>query len=82
MVRAQIQLTPEQVRALRQLSLDTGRSIADLVRQAVDSHLRIQKRAGRAQKIQRALEIAGKFSSGTSDTSSRHDKYLADSIEP
>ena len=33
MIRTQVQLSPEQVEALRRLSAATGRSIADLVRQ-------------------------------------------------
>jgi hypothetical protein len=77
MVRTQVQLTEEQVKALRRISSSTGQSVADLVRQGVDRFLATQSIASRQERIERAMRVAGKFSSGKPDGSTRHDDYLA-----
>ena len=81
MVRTQIQLTETQLKALRQLSAMTGRSLADLVRQGVDLYLGAQGRVNREQQIERALRAAGKFSSGSADGSADHDRHLAEAFK-
>lgn len=78
MVRTQVQLTEEQMKALRQVSSATGQSIADLVRQGVDRLLAAQSGINREERIQRAMRVAGKFKSGSSDVSSQHDRYLTE----
>jgi hypothetical protein len=80
MVRTQIQLDEKQLQALRQSSSETGRSIADLVREGVDLYLSSRKRPSREEQIQRALAASGKFASGTTDTSARHDHYLSEAF--
>jgi hypothetical protein len=80
MVRTQVQLTEQQINALRQASTATGRSIADLIRQGVDQYLSSHGRVDPEERIRRALRVAGRFSSGASDVSSKHDKYLADAF--
>jgi hypothetical protein len=80
MVRTQVQLTEEQVRALKRLSAATDSSVADLIRQGVELYLGRQQRAGRDQQIERALRVAGKFSSGSTDGSVEHDRYLAEAF--
>lgn len=75
MVRTQIQLTEEQMQALRQLSAEKGQSVAELVRTGVDQMLRDTNRKARAQRF---LDAAGKFNSGLGDVSENHDKYLAE----
>jgi len=77
MIRTQVQFTDEQVQALRKLSASTGRSIADLVRQGVDSYLNTKPAPRPAHQVERALRVAGRFSSGASDVSAHHDRYLA-----
>jgi len=77
MVRTQVQLSEAQMKALRQISSATGQSIADLVRQGVDRFLTAQSSVSRQERIDRAMRIAGKFSSGKSDVSAHHDDYLA-----
>ena len=81
MVRTQIQFTPGQLKALRHLSAESGKSIADLVRQAVDRELILRGKTGREMKIQRALRAVGKFASGIRDTSLQHDRYIADAMK-
>lgn len=80
MVRMQIQLTEEQIEELRKLSVSSGRSIADLVRQGVDSLLNEKATSRPAHQVERALRVAGKFSSGSTDVSAHHDRYLAEAF--
>ena len=81
MVRTQIQLTEEQLGALRRISAGTGRSVADLVREGVKLYLEAQRRPPREELVRRALSIVGKFSSGPGDVSENHDRYLADAFD-
>jgi predicted DNA-binding protein len=78
MVRTQIQLTEEQQAALRAMSAATGRSIAQLIREAVDQTVSRANTRDRDEKIARAMRAAGKFGSGHRDVSSRHDEHLAE----
>ena len=73
MVRTQIQLTEEQMQALRQLSAEQGRSVAELVRTGVDHVLR---ESTREIRVKRFLSAVGKFNSGLKDIARNHDKYL------
>ena len=81
MVRTQVQLTGRQLDALRSLSAETGKSIAELVRLGVELYLDSQRRPSRADQIERARRIAGRFSSGKKDVSTHHDRYLAEAFE-
>jgi hypothetical protein len=76
MVRAQIQLTENQLDSLIRLSTSSGRPVADLIRQAIELYLCKQHPADLEARIKRALGVAGKFSSGADDVSARHDYYL------
>jgi hypothetical protein len=78
MVRTQVQLTQKQLQSLRQLSAATGRSLADLIRQGVELYVVSQQRPNRDQQIERALRVAGQFSSGSADGSLEHDRHLAE----
>jgi len=80
MVRTQVQLTEQQIEELRKLSVSSGRSVADLVRQGVDSLLQAKSTPRPAHQVERALRVAGKFSSGSTDVSTHHDRYLAEAF--
>ncbi len=80
MVRTQVQLSEQQLQALRKLSATTGRSIAGLIREGVDHYLNSQKGASRQHQIERALRAAGRFSSGSADGSAQHDRHLAEAF--
>ena len=80
MVRTQVQLTDRQLKSLREASAATGRSVADLVREGVDRYLAGRAGARREERIERAIRVAGRFSSGRSDVSSNHDKHLAEAF--
>jgi ribbon-helix-helix CopG family protein len=81
MVRTQIQLTENQLDSLKRLSTASGRSIADLIREAVDLCLRKQIAANLDERMKRALAAAGRFSSGVADVSAHHDHYLAEAFK-
>lgn len=66
MIRTQVQLTEEQVRALKEIALQENASIADLTRNAI---LMTERR-------HRALAVVGRCRSGQADVSERHDEYL------
>ncbi len=82
MVRTQIQLTEEQARALKELAALRQVSMAELIRQGVDTVIRSATAVDEAARIQRAIEAAGKFRSGKKDVSEHHDDYLAEAIQP
>ncbi len=80
MVRTQIQLTEEQASALKKLALSRHLSIAELIRQAVDNMIKTSTTIDIEERRKRAIEVAGRFSSGKRDISREHDKYLAEAF--
>jgi hypothetical protein len=80
MIRTQIQLTEEQANALKKLSLSRHLSIAELIRQAVDNILKSSTAIDTEERKKRAINAAGRFSSGKRDIAREHDKYLADAF--
>ena len=80
MVRTQIQLTEEQAKALKKMAASRHLSSAELIRRAVDSMIKSGPAADPEERRKRAIEIAGKFSSGKSDVSRKHDKYLTEAF--
>lgn len=77
MVRTQIQLTDEQMEALRALSAFEKKPLAELIRRSVQNFLD-QASSRESIKRQNALRVIGKFSSKADDGGTNHDKYLAD----
>ena len=77
MVRTQIQITESQSENLHRQASRTGRSIADLIRECIDRYLEVSER-NKNDLRERALRVAGRFSSGKSDISAEHDRYLAE----
>jgi Arc/MetJ-type ribon-helix-helix transcriptional regulator len=80
MVRTQIQLTDAQVEELKELASSRHLSVAELIRQAVDAILRTNASVGREERRSRALGVAGRFGSGASDISSKHDAHLVETF--
>jgi hypothetical protein len=79
MVRTQVQFTDNQIKALRQLSAQTGRSVADLTRDAVNHFL--SNRPNQTDLLlKRALSVVGAFTSGSHDGSTAHDRHLAETF--
>lgn len=80
MVRTQIQLTEEQVKALKKIALSRHLSVAELIRQAVDTVIRTNTMVDTEERQKRAIDVVGRFSSGKRDISRKHDKYLAEAF--
>jgi hypothetical protein len=80
MIRRQVQLTDRQLKALKHAAESTGRSVADLIREGVDQYLSRRSEIGREERIERAIRVAGAFSSGQTDVSARHDRHLAEAF--
>jgi hypothetical protein len=75
MIRTQIQLTEKQYRALKEEAHRRKLSLSEAVRGAVDLWLGQQRRG---ETVRRSLASIGRFHSGVSDVSERHDHYLAE----
>lgn len=75
MIRTQMQLREDQVRALKRKAAERGVSMAQVIRDAIDQSL---DRDDEDVKWERAFSVVGKFRSGLSDVSERHDDYLAE----
>jgi hypothetical protein len=82
MVRTQVLLTREQADELRKLAAAEHRSMADLVRDGVDTVLRSRAGGARGQAKARALGGVGRFRSGVPDLGTRHDDHLAEAWKP
>lgn len=81
MVRTQIQLTEEQAAALKGKAVTLGVSMAELIRRGVDMVLEPSEHGSKPERIRRAIEVAGRFSSGLSDVGTNHDKYLTEAFK-
>ena len=75
MVRTQVLLTEEQARAVKEIAAERGTSMAEVIRESVERLLEEKKRK---DKWARSMDIIGKFSSGLTDVSEKHDDYLAE----
>ena len=75
MIRTQIQLTEDQVRKLKALSLASNESMAALIRKAVE-RLLVTGHPHLAARYRQALSVAGKYEAAQSDTAVEHHRYL------
>jgi len=78
MIRTQVQLTEEQARALKEIAHRENASIAELTRRAIDLWLQTTSAISMTERRRRALAVVGRFRSGQSDVSERHDDYLSE----
>ena len=81
MVRTQIQLTEDQVKALEKMATSRHLSVAELIRRAVNTMIKSSHVVDVEERHQRALDIVGRFSSGKRDISRKHDLYLTDAYK-
>lgn len=79
MIRAQIQLTEDQMRRVRGLARQRRVSVAEVIRQAVDAMCDSTVDT-RADRYARAASLVGRFADreGATDVSTHHDDYLAE----
>lgn len=80
MVRTQIQLTEEQAKGLKRLAAAKKVSMAELIRQGVDTILRSNTGIDLDERRRRAIAAVGRFRSGKRDISEKHDQYLAEAM--
>ncbi|MEW6660887.1 MAG: ribbon-helix-helix protein, CopG family [Bacillota bacterium] len=81
MVRTQIQLTEQQIAALKTKAALEGVSMAELIRRGVNLVLDSSASTDTAERIRRAITVAGSFRSGLTDLSGNHDKYLTEAFQ-
>lgn len=77
MVRTQIQLTEAQAKALHELAIIKGVSMAELIRRSVDSYLQTIQ-PDKNELVKKAKEAAGKYNVATRDLARNHDHYLGE----
>ena len=75
MIRTQIQFQKNTYESLKTKSKETGKSISEIVRRALDRSIAAQEVD---QKWVRALKSMGKFSSGLNNLAEKHDDHLGD----
>lgn len=80
MVRKQVQLTKEQVAALKSRAAEENVSVSELVRRGVDLLNQARGALSKSERWERALSVAGRFESGRDDVSERHDDYLVEAF--
>lgn len=81
MVRMQIQFTEGQAEALRRQAAVQHRSVAAVVRDAVDRSLAARREPDRTELLRRARAVFGTFNSGLPDLAENHDHYLAEDFD-
>jgi hypothetical protein len=79
MVRTQIQLTDEQYTHLKELSLRSHKSLAEMIRVAVD-RLLMTEQPDRAALYRQSETVVSKYSAPAIDISVEHDRYLDDAF--
>jgi Arc/MetJ-type ribon-helix-helix transcriptional regulator len=78
MVRTQIQLTEEQAARMKSAAAKKGVSMAELIRQAIDTLLAKGGEKSEVELRRRAIEAAGRFHSGRRNVARDHDEYLSE----
>jgi predicted transcriptional regulator len=79
MIRTQIQLTEEQAEKLKELSRYSNKSMAALIRQAIDRYL-LTGKPDRAAQYRQAMALASKYEAPQSDIAIEHDRYLEEAF--
>jgi hypothetical protein len=80
MVRTQIQITPEQARALKRLAAREGKSIAELIRLSLDAMLRSGGIQDEVNLRHKARAAVGRLR-GPDNLAVNHDEYLAEALD-
>ena len=76
MIRTQVQLTEKQLVTVKRIAAERNMSMSEIIRQGLDCYLQQSIGSNREERIRRALDIVGKYRSGYSDVSERHDEHL------
>ena len=62
------------------MAVDQHKSMAEIIRQAVDFFGKAQQGGGDRQRRRRAMAAAGNFRSGVKDLAVAHDSYLTEAF--
>ena len=82
MVRSQVQFDREQLEAIRAIARSQGVSIAEAVRRAVEQYEERTASAATEEALRtRAQAVVGRYASGYRDTSTDHDRHLAEAFQ-
>lgn len=76
MVRTQIQLNEEQKKKLKEIAVQRGISVAELIRRGVDRIIEAYAEPDRDEMLRRAAEAAGRYRSAVKNAATEHDRYL------
>jgi hypothetical protein len=82
MIRTQIQLSEKQAKALKEIARRQHVSMAELIRRGVDVIIVSSYAVDPEARKKRAVDAAGRFSSGKGDVSRKHDDYLVEAMKP
>ncbi len=81
MVRTQIQLSEDEVAAVKRLARERSVSMAAVIREAVDQYVERESGVPLEERWRRSLAAVGAFRSGVPDLSQRHDEEFAAASE-
>jgi Arc/MetJ-type ribon-helix-helix transcriptional regulator len=81
MIRTQIQLTEKQARKLKDMAKAKNVSVSELIRQGIGLLLKNSSIVDSEERKKRALQAVGKFRSGLTDISEKHDEYLGEDLK-
>ena len=80
MLRTQIKIEENQIKWLRDRAKERGVSVSHLIPEGVEYYRKYEDRIPEDQK-KKALAAIGRYASGVSDISEKHDDYLAKSFQ-
>lgn len=80
MERTQIQITEEQLKKLKELSLNRNESMASLIRKAIDQFL-LAGNYDISALYRKAESVVGKYKTSKPDISVDHDRYLSEDFK-
>lgn len=80
MLRTQIQIEETQMKWLKDKARKKGVSVSQLIREGVEFYRKYEENLPVDQK-KKALAAIGRYASGTSDISEKHDAYLANAYK-
>jgi hypothetical protein len=80
MLRTQIQIEENQIKWLRDRANERGVSVSQLIREGVEFYRKYEDRIPEDKK-KKALAAIGRYASGVSDISEKHDDYLAKAFQ-
>lgn len=81
MIRTQIQLSEDQLQALKARALKENISVSELVRRAIDAWTKNADNTHVSELRRRAENAAGRFASGKNDVAQHHDEYLSQAFK-